>query len=165
MSGVIKLVLVLIVTTNLFSEKPFWGNLRVSADKENAVLPVYIEGEYKGKTPFSLDSFPVGNYSISFISNSLKDSLINGTAGYGDLSEEVKKVFGENSDLKKRVARSIAELAEQRVVIQYQKTTEVVFPLAEIEKQAVSYGNKAMRFVIAGAGIIVAFGVFLVVLL
>jgi hypothetical protein len=162
---VLVIAVVLFCVGDLHADKPFWGNLKVGSDKENAILPVFIDGEYKGNTPFSIDSLPVGNYSISFISNTLKDSLINGTAGYKHLSDGLKKIFGKDSDLKKRVSRSIAELAEQRVVIQYQKTTEIVFPITEIEKQAASYGNKAMRFVIAGAGIIVAFGIFLVVLL
>ncbi|MBL8028282.1 MAG: PEGA domain-containing protein [Fibrobacteres bacterium] len=159
------IIAVLFTAALIFAEKPFWGNLSVTVDKPDVKLPVYVNGEYRGVAPLKIDSLPVGNYTVSFISDGLRDSLTDGSAGYEQLPDEIKRLYGGNSDNQKRLLRPIAELSELRVVVQYEATASVVFPLAEIDKQVASYESGAKKFVIAGVGVLVALGIYLITLL
>ncbi len=147
------------------ADSPFFGHLEIVSDREGTVLPVYLNGEYKGVTPLKLDTLPVGSYSVSFLSDGLRDSLFKGTATAVNLPNEVQALIEDGVDVKQSSLKTMAEICNQKTVVQHLATTRVILPSSEIEKQFTLFEKKAKKFVIAGSGVLVVFGIFLMVML
>lgn len=116
----------------------FAGRLYITADK-NGTFPVYLDGEYQGKTPLELAGFPVGRYTISFLKPSerktLEKVLRTGEVAAYHIPESIASHFPVSDGRKPFLLRSLDQYSRQVVVVKNGQTTHARFYIDEIQRQ------------------------------
>ncbi|MFH0919539.1 MAG: hypothetical protein V1913_04200 [Fibrobacterota bacterium] len=121
----------------------FYGGLSILTDTGTDSLPVFLNGQKIGVTPFRATRLPVGQYTVSFLSNSLRDSLASGQIrSLAQLPMEVQAIFRGQIVTDEIVCGTLSEFSTQSVVIQQEDNSEVIFSVEDI-RQSLSTSKKS----------------------
>ncbi|OGS36408.1 MAG: hypothetical protein A2293_12455 [Elusimicrobia bacterium RIFOXYB2_FULL_49_7] len=117
-------IIILFVALNAVAiNSDFFGGLIVRTDTGDT-LPVYLDNTYIGLTPLKVDSLNVGQHSVSFLEETIKDSLLNRKKT--ELPLKVKSAFSST------LPNQVAAMSTFKVLIKNQEMYEAVIQTQDI---------------------------------
>jgi len=137
----------------------FFGSLSVRTDSGADSLPVYLNGQNVGVTPFNVSRLPVGQYDVSFLSYGFRDSLTTGQIkSLAQFPPEIQGIFKNQIVSEEIICRTLVEFSSQSVVIQQNDHSEALFSVEDIRNN-LSVSKKGFYAKVGlVAGLIIATG-------
>lgn len=110
----------------------FKGTLVVRTDNGDT-MPVYINNQRRGQTPFRLEGLSVGMYKISYLDSALRVLLLSEKkSAVWPIPTEYLPIFQGRKTTTLQARYSFAEFSEQTAVVKNAEVCEVIFPVTEM---------------------------------